>query len=62
MRKDLTRHLGPDGHLHVPIIKLKKDKQNKHAKFMVTVATWQTATLFSSLLIYVFKEGASTTV
>jgi len=37
MRKDLTGHIGPDGHSHMPIIKLKKDKQNKHAKFMVTV-------------------------
>ena len=46
----------------MPIIKRKKDKQNKHAKFMVTLPrTWQTATLFSSLL-NVFKEGASTTV
>ena len=63
MRKDLTGHTGPNGHLHMPIIKLKKlkkDKQNKHAKFMVTLP-WQTATLFSSLL-NVFKEGASTTV
>ena len=37
MRKDLTGHIWPDGHLHMPIIKLKKDKQNKHAKFMVTL-------------------------
>ena len=36
MRKDLTGHTGPNSHLHMPIIKLKKDKQNKHAKFMVT--------------------------
>jgi len=34
MRKDLT---GPNGHLHMPIIKLKKDKQIKHVKFMVTL-------------------------
>ena len=37
MRKDLTGHTGPNGHLHMPIIKLKNDKQNKHAKFMVTL-------------------------
>jgi len=37
MRKDLTGHTGPNGHLHMPIIKVKKDKQNKHAKFMVTL-------------------------
>jgi len=39
MRKDLKGHTGPNGHLHMPIIKLKKDKdkQNKHAKFMVTL-------------------------
>ena len=37
MRKDLTGHTGPNGHLHMPVIKLKKDKQNQHAKFMVTL-------------------------
>jgi len=37
MGKDLTGHTGPNGHLHMSIIKLKKDKQNKHAKFMVTL-------------------------
>jgi len=36
MRKDLTGHTGPNGHLHMPIIK-QKNKQNKHAKFMVTL-------------------------
>jgi len=28
MRKDLTGHIGPNGHLHMAIIKLKKDKTN----------------------------------
>ena len=38
MRKDLTGHTGPNGHLHMPTNKTrKKDKQNKHAKFMVTL-------------------------
>jgi len=27
MRKDLTGHTGPNGHLHMPIIKLKIKKQ-----------------------------------
>jgi len=55
MRKDLTGHTGPLTYAH------NKTKQNKHAKFIGNTATWQTATLFSSLL-NVFKEGASTTI
>jgi len=37
LRKDLTGHIGPNGHLHMPINKTKKNKQNKHAKFTVTL-------------------------
>jgi len=60
MRKDLTGHTGPNGHLHMPIIKLKKINKT-NMQIYGNTATWQTATLFSSLL-NVFKEGASTTV
>jgi len=61
MRKDLTGHTGPNGHLHVPVIKLKKRSTKQTCKMYGNSATWQTATLFSSLL-NVFKEGASITV
>jgi len=33
MRKDLTGHTGPNGHLHTPIMQRKQTNKNKHDKY-----------------------------